>query len=132
MTTIAYALPGNAAYIERLYPNPKTLNPSTGLGTYEQVIAYYTAISLRQDGIEIDGSPTVTCEENRYLVAFTPKAGLESSAAAFEQAHVAFLATQRAGQALTGAEACRAGGAWNPMAGFPVNASDGPCEWFPC
>jgi hypothetical protein len=119
MTTVAYTLPGNAAYIERL-------------GTYEQVIAYYTGISLKQDGIEIDGSPTVTCESGTYRVAFSPKTGSESSAAAFERAHVAFLSTERAGQALTGAQACRAANAWNPMAGFPVNSSDGPCEWYPC
>jgi len=132
MTTVAYTLPGNAAYIERLYPDPKTLSPSTGLGTYEQVIAYYTGISLTQDGIEIDGPPTVTRREGTYRVAFTPKAGFESSAAAFERAHLSFLSKQHAGLALTGAEACRAGGAWNPMAGFPVNSSDGPCEWYPC
>src|SRR5437764_8973534 len=108
MTTIEYDLPGDAAYVERLYPDPKTLAPSTGLGTYEQVIAYYTRISLAQDGIEIDGSPTVTRVGEKYRVAFTPKAGSESSATAFGDAHRAFLAAERAGRALTGADACRA------------------------
>jgi hypothetical protein len=133
MPAVSYVLPGDAAYIDRLYPDPAKLNPSTHLTTREQVIAHFTAISLAQDGIEIvEPAPVVTRENGVYRIAFTPASGFDAAGAAFARAHVAFLDTDRAGLALAGADACRATPAWNPMAGFPVNSSDGTCDWYPC
>ena len=66
-STLRYTLPGNASYVEQLYPDPAKLNPSTGLTTYEQVIAHFTAVSLAQDGIAIvEKLPSVTRRDDRY------------------------------------------------------------------
>jgi hypothetical protein len=133
MGALRYTLPGDASYVEQLYPDPAKLDPSVGLKTYEQVIARFTGVSLAQDGIAItEPAPLVTRDGDGYHVAFTPAAGHEADAKAFSRAHVAFLARDRAGLALAGAAACRATPAWNPMAGFPVNRSDGNSEWIPC
>ena len=130
---LRYALPGGTAYIERVYPNPTDLSPTTKLGTYEDVIAHFTSVSLQQDLIPIVAdSLKVTRSESGYEIAFTPVAGQESSAAAFARAHVEFLQKRHVGLALDGADACRATAAWNPMTGFPVNAHDGSCEWISC
>ncbi|MEO7042608.1 MAG: hypothetical protein ABI035_10140 [Gemmatimonadaceae bacterium] len=130
---VRYSLPGGAAYIERVYPNPRDLSPTTKLTKYEEVIAHFTGVSLAQDLIAIVAdSLQVTRTDTGYNIAFTPATGQEASAAAFALAHVAFLDRKHVGLALDGADACRATSAWNPMAGFPVSPHDGICEWFPC
>ena len=133
MAALRYTLPGSASYVEQLYPDPARLAPSSPLKTYEQVIAHFTGVSLAQDGIAIEERlPVVTRRDDRYHVAFTPTKQSQADAKAFVLAHVAFLGEDRAGLALTGAAACMATPAWNPMAGFPVNSSDGKSEWYPC
>jgi hypothetical protein len=129
---VRYTLPGSAAYVDQLYPDPAKIDPSTGLTTYEQVIAHFTAVSLAQDGIAIaEKVPLVTRRDGRYHVAFTPTTS-HADAEAFARAHVEFLDEARGGLAIVGAAACQATPAWNPMAGFPVNGSDGNSEWYPC
>lgn len=128
-----YALPWPTRYVEQLYPDPRFVSRSTGLTTFEQVIAHFTGISLQQDLIDIEEpAPRVHVEDDRYVVDFTPKPGFEAAADAFGAAHVAFLDPRRGGLAIAGADACRATPMWNPMTGYPVNGSDGPCEWLPC
>lgn len=133
MPGIRYVLPGSCSYVDQLYPDPAKLAPSTGLRTYEQVIAHFTGVSLQQDGIAIEEpQPVVTRHDDRYHVEFTATPQSHVDATAFALAHAAFLGEDRGGLALSGAAACRATSAWNPMAGFPVNASDGDSEWYPC
>ena len=48
----------------------------------------------------------------------------------FAKMHVALLGPGVAAQALNGVKACQATPAWNPMAGYPVNSSDGPSQWL--
>jgi hypothetical protein len=128
-----YTLPGGIYYQQQVYPNPAELNPNTLLKTYEQVITHFTNSSLFEDGIAIvGGTVQVVAEANGYTVSFTPQAGFESQAAQFAQMHMAMLDENHAGLALTGAAACQLTPAWNPMAGYPVNASDGPSRWLPC
>ena len=128
-----YPLPGGRAYLQRVYPDPATLDKSTGLRSYEAVIAHFTRVSLEQDLIAIVAdSLRVTPAADGYEIAFTPQPGHEAAAAAFAKAHAAFLDPRHVGLALDGADACRGTPAWNPMAGFPVNDQDGPCEWYPC
>lgn len=130
---IEYLLPGGLAYQERVYPNPATLAPHTGLASYEAVIAHFTASSLDEDLIDIaPGSLSVTRTAAGYVVGFTPQPHHEASAQAFAQMHLRFLDQEHAGLALAGAAACAQTPAWNPMAGFPVNSSDGPSEWLAC
>jgi hypothetical protein len=132
-TALHYTLPGTTSYVDQLYPDPAKLDPSTGLTTYEQVIAHFTSVSLAQDGIAIEETlPLVTRRDDRYHVAFTPTTASSADAKAFARAHVEFLDEAHAGLALAGAAACKATPAWNPMAGFPVNSSDGKSEWYPC
>ncbi len=54
---IVYVLPGNIAYQQRLYPDPKLLDPGLDLKTYEDVIRCFTVASLTQDGIRIETAP---------------------------------------------------------------------------
>lgn len=134
---IHYPLPHNKRYQERLYPKPGLLNPDTrkqyGLQTYADVIRHFTASSLAQDGITIvDGSLTVDLREHGYHVQFDPAPGFDAAAARFAAMHVAMLDKDHFGLALKGADACKRTPAWNPMAGYPVNHSDGPSEWLPC
>jgi hypothetical protein len=134
---VHYTLPGGKRYQERLYPKPALLNPATrkqlGLKNYADVIRHFTASSLAQDGIGIqEGSLKVTPHEDGYQVSFAPAAGFDAQAARFATMHVAMLDEQHFGLALKGADACKRTPAWNPMAGYPVNHSDGPSEWLPC
>jgi hypothetical protein len=135
---IQYSLPGNRAYQERLYPNPSLLDPNARqklrLETYADVIAHFTANSLTEDGIEIEyGSLSVTSiGEAGYQVSFEPLLGFATQAAQFADMHMAMLDPSRGGLALAGADACKRTPAWNPMAGYPVNGTDGPSEWTPC
>ena len=130
---IQYQLPGGIEYQQRVYPNPASLNPSTGLGTYQEVIAHFTLTSLAEDLIQIEpGSLNVISSPGGYVVSFTPLPAYEVQAQAFADMAVRFLDKEHAGLALDGCAACAETPAWNPMAGFPVNRSDGPCEWFPC
>lgn len=132
-SVLRYTLPVKTSYVDQLYPDPAKLNPSTGLTTYEKVIAHFTGVSLAQDGIAIEEKePKVTRRDDRYHVEFTPAAKSHADATAFVRAHVEFLDEARAGLALAGAAACKATPAWNPMAGFPVNSSDGKSAWYPC
>jgi hypothetical protein len=128
-----YDLPVDQGYIEKLYPNPKDIDPAIGLKTYEDVIAHFTASSLSEDGISIvPGSLEVRRDTNNgpFNVRFRPQPGFEAMAQNFARMHVAFLGPQVAGQALNGVKACQATPAWNPMAGYPVNSSDGPSQWL--
>ncbi|MBB4011693.1 hypothetical protein [Niveibacterium umoris] len=134
---IQYQLPGSARYQERIFPKPALLEPATrkklGLKTYADVIAHFTASSLAEDGIGIvTGSLRVDKHEGRYRVSFEPAAGYEAQARQFADMHVAMLDERHFGLALKGADACKRTPAWNPMAGYPVNRSDGPSEWLPC
>lgn len=134
---IEYALPGSKSYLDRLYPKPSLLNPDTrkklGLRRPADVIAHFTASSLAQDGIDIvQGSLRVEERDGSYRIAFDPLPASVAAAKDFAAMHVAMLDPHHAGLALKGAEACRRTPAWNPMAGYPVNRSDGPSEWLPC
>lgn len=137
---ISYRLPGSRHYQERLYPDPKKLDPKLidppeVLTTYEQVIARFTRMSLGEDGIGIvEGSLHVDGADphSGYKISFEPKPEFATQAEHFAKMHAAMLDERHAGLALAGADACLETPAWNPMAGFPVNAHDGVCEWLPC
>jgi len=128
-----YLLGGGVPYIDRVYPDPTLLDPKVGLHTHEDVITHFTASSLAQDGIAIEpGSLSVTAGDQGYTVRFTPATGYEAQAAAFAQMHATSLDAAHAGLALQGFDACARTPAFNPMAGYPVNGSDGPSLWLPC
>jgi hypothetical protein len=136
---IEYALPGDRSYQERLYPDPARLDPATRvklkLDTFAEVIAHFTAVSLAEDGIDIQaGSLSVSTNQpdGGYVIRFAPVADHQAAAEQFAAMHVAMLDARHAGRALDGADACQRTPAWNPMAGYPVNHSDGPSEWLPC
>jgi hypothetical protein len=133
---ITYSLPGSREYQEALYPNPALLDPAVKLRTYEDVIAHMTASSLDQDGIQIqDKSLKVTtgpASQSGYQIAFDPLPQFIAQAEQFAAIHQVMLDESHGGLALTGADACRKTPLWNPMAGYPVNGSDGPSEWLPC
>lgn len=132
---VQYKLPGDKSYQERIYPDPKYLDPNTKLRTYEEVIAHFTKSSLDEDGIEIVKDLleiTKSADDLGYGVSFEPLPKLVAQAKQFVQMHVKALDEMHAGLALAGADACRRTPAWNPMAGFPVNRNDGKSEWFPC
>jgi hypothetical protein len=133
---ITYSLPGSREYQEALYPNPALLDPAVKLKTYEDVIAHMTASSLEQDGIQIqDKSLKVTtgpAGQSGYRIAFEPLPQFIAQAEQFAAIHQVMLDENHAGLALAGADACRKTPIWNPMAGYPVNGSDGPSEWLPC
>lgn len=131
---VQYDLPGDAAYQAMLYPPPSVItDPNLKLTTQEAVIGHYTASSLKQDGIDITTeNPTVTKIKGTqtYRVSFTAKPGFEAAAREFARVHSTVLDANHAGQGINGAAACQATpGAWNPMSGFPVNPSDGQCQW---
>jgi len=134
---IRYRLPGSPETQAALYPDPARLDPATrekeGLHTTEAVIAHFTASSLRQDGIQIvAGSLHVDRDAQGYTVSFSPLEASREAAAQFAQMHVGLLDEKRGALALTGCAAAQKTPAWNPMAGYPVNRSDGPSEWLPC
>jgi hypothetical protein len=134
---IQYTLPGNRSYQERLYPNPSLLAPDIRktLNTYEAVIAHFTASSLAEDGIAIkDGSLGVKKGDGEagYAVSFEPLPEFAEQAAQFAAMHIMMLDDSHFGLALAGVDACMRTPAWNPMAGYPVNKSDGLSEWLPC
>ncbi len=136
---IQYSLPGDRSYQERIYPNPSHLFPAVrqkfGLETYEDVIAHFTARSLAQDGIEIEDNAvrvTKRASDAGYAISFAPLPRFAADAARFAATHVAMLDAAHAGLAVKGVAAARTTPAWNPMAGYPVNASDGPSEWELC
>jgi hypothetical protein len=133
---ISYRLPGTKRYQERLYPNPSQLRPEirAKLGTYEAVIAHFTASSLAEDGIKIkpDSLSVYKSGSQGYVVSFDPLPEFAGQAKQFATMHVKMLDEKHCGLALDGADACKRTAAWNPMAGFPVNSSDGPSEWLPC
>ncbi len=136
---IQYPLPGSRSYQEQLYPDPARLDPNTRkvlrLDTYQDVIAHFTASSLAEDGIQIEpGSLGVAkgAGDTGYMVSFRVLPAFALQAEQFAAMHVAMLDAGHAGLAIAGADACRQTPAWNPMAGYPVNRSDGPSEWWPC
>lgn len=132
-TLVEYDLPGDAAYQAKLYPPPGLLAPGLGLQTPEQVIAHFTKSSLDTDGIEIAADSLEVMDidgSGRYRIRFAPLAGFEAAARQYATVHPLLLDAEHAGQAINGAEACRATpGCWNPMAGYPVNRSDGEAKW---
>lgn len=130
---IAYALPGDRAYQERLYPDPKLLDPQVGLKTYVDVIRHFTGSSLMQDGIPIkDGSLNVVMGGSGYTVSFEPDPAHVPAATQFAAMHQMMLDENHFGLALKGADACRKTPAWNPMAGYPVGYKSGDSIWTPC
>jgi hypothetical protein len=129
---IIYNLPGSTDYIRSLYPDPSQLNPSLGLKTVEDVIAHFTASSLAQDGIPINGAVTVVSLEVTYQVSFNISLEYEPQASNFLQMHIAQLSANCGGLAVLGAQRCQQTAAWNPMSGYPVNRSDGNSEWAVC
>lgn len=137
MILVHYALPNDQRYQERLYPDPALLDAATraqwGLQTFADVIRHFTASSLAQDHIAIvEGSLSVALQASGYCIQFDPMPGFEAQATRFADQHVLMLDERHFGLALQGAEACKKTPAWNPMAGYPVNRSDGPSEWLPC
>lgn len=136
---ILYPLPGSRTYQERLYPDPARLDPATRkalkLDSHADVIAHFTRSSLAEDGIQIEpGSLAVSAGDGGtgYMVSFRALPAFARQAEQFAAMHVAMLDPRCAGLALEGADACRQTPAWNPMAGYPVNRSDGLSEWLPC
>ena len=130
---IAYALAGNIAYQQRLYPDPKLLDAGLGLKTYEDVIRRFTASSLTQDGIRIrDGSLSVVKGDSGYTISFDPDPSQVDAASQFAAMHQKMLDEKHFGLALNGADACRKTPAWNPMAGYPVGYKSGDSIWTPC
>jgi hypothetical protein len=134
---IEYNLPGDKEYQERIYPDPRLLDPVVGqtLNTYEKVIAHFTSSSLEQDGIAVrEGSLRVTqrARNQGYSISFEPLPEFEPLAEQFASMHVATLDEQHAGLALAGADACQRTPAWNPMAGYPVKPNNPNSEWIPC
>lgn len=141
MSQVNYTVPGDAAYQARLYPPPGVIDPNPPphsllgrkIETLADVIAHYTLSSLRCDGIAIEaGSLSVTADQGRHTIQFTPQAGFEAAAASFAAMHERFLDEPHAGQAMLGEDLLRSlTFAWNPMAGYPVNTNpkDGDCKW---
>lgn len=130
---IVYVLPGNIAYQQRLYPDPKLLEPGLDLKTYEDVIRCFTVASLTQDGIRIrDGSLSVMEGSSGYTVSFDPDSSHVDAARQFAAMHQEMLDEKHFGLALKGAEACKKTPAWNPMAGYPVGYRSGDSIWTPC
>ena len=130
---IAYVLPGNIAYQQRLYPDPKLLDPGLDLKTYEDVIRCFTAASLMQDGIRIrDGSLSVVEGSSGYKISFDPDPPQIGAAGQFAAMHQRMLDEKHFGLALKGADACQNTPAWNPMAGYPVGYKSGDSIWTPC
>ena len=130
---ISYALPGDQAYQERLYPDPKLLNDNLNLKTYEEVIKHFTGMSLSEDGIGIkDGSLSVVKGGGGYTVSFDPEPGTLAAAEQFAAMHCKILDEKHFGLALKGADACEKTAAWNPMAGYPVAYHSGESIWLPC
>jgi hypothetical protein len=133
MSMINYSLPGDQAYQERLYPDPKLLDPKNNLKTYEDVIKHLTGSSLSQDGILIkDGSLNVVRGASGYTVSFEPESAYVAAANQFAAMHQKMLDEKHCGLALKGADACAKTPAWNPMAGYPVGYHSGESIWLPC
>jgi hypothetical protein len=65
-------------------------------------------------------------------VSFDPLPEFTEQAQQIAHMHVLALDASHAGLTLDGTDACQQTPAWNPMASFPVNSSDGPSEWLPC
>jgi len=132
-SVVEYDLPGDARYQDKLYPPPSVIAPALNLTTPELVIAHFTASSLKADGIQVvPDSLQVSSRDGtgRYHIRFECAPGFESAGQLYATIHPRLLDEAHAGQAINGAEACQATpGAWNPMAGFPVNNHDGRCEW---
>jgi hypothetical protein len=104
-----------------------------GIKSVADVIRHFTASSLAEDGIAIrEGSLCVDREPGGYRITFDPLPGHEQAARQFVTMHAAILGPEYGGLALKGADACRKTPLWNPMAGYPVNRSDGPSTWLSC
>ncbi|WP_341679285.1 hypothetical protein [Niveibacterium sp. SC-1] len=136
---ITYPLPGTRSYQEALFPKPALLDPAVrkqlGLKTSADVIKHFTATSLALDGIPIEPDSLKVFRPDGaegYSVSFTPRPTFLQAAEEFAAQHRKVLDEAHYGLALKGAAACKRTPAWNPMAGFPVNESDGPSLWLPC
>ncbi len=135
---IHYQFPGNKRYQESLFPCPSLLDRDTRLGKSLQVpadvIRHFVASSLAEDGIgyEVNSLEVSLIDTDQgYRVSFQPLPGFAEQAEAFAAMHRTLLDADHCGLGLRGAEVCRHTPAWNPMASYPVNGSDGPCEWIP-
>lgn len=132
-TKIKYGLPGDAHYQAKLYPPVNVINSDLGLNSPEKVIKHFTLSSLNTDYIAIEkDSLKVTADNGKYFIEFDCDENNEAKGQAFAKMHQLFMNESHAGQAIKGVEFCKATpGAWNPMAGFPVNGnkSDGKSKW---
>jgi phospholipase C len=136
---IEYALPGDRDYQARLYPpveevkpekdSPLFDNPPT---TMAQIIEYFTRSSLDTDGIPFEPN-TLKASQNdqgHWNVRFEVAPEVADNAWQFVTMHQTLMDENHAGQAMNGVDALKeTPGAWNPMAGYPVNRSDGLCRW---
>lgn len=128
MAAIEYSL-GRIADLDELYPPAHFVNADVGLKGRCEVIAHYTASSLRADRF---ASPRVAVHRERGQYRVRIQADAEDARLeAFARRHVALLGPDAALKAVAGRALMQELGVWNPMAGYPVNdsASDGESKW---
>ncbi|MEN8131607.1 MAG: hypothetical protein ABFS45_15725, partial [Pseudomonadota bacterium] len=138
---IDYALPGDRDYQARLYPPVDAVQPEKGSAIYAAppkttagIIEHFTGSSLDTDGIGFEPDTLKAYQDDLGLwrIRFDVAAGVADNARQFAAMHRLLMDEGHAGQALNGVDAMKATpGAWNPMAGFPVNNNhaDGDCKW---
>lgn len=139
--TIDYALPGDADYQSRLYPPVSVVQPAKGSPIHHDppkttaaIIEHFTRSSLDTDGIGFTAGSLKAYQDANALwrIRFSVAPKVEANARQFAAMHRRLMDEAHAGQAINGVEAMKGmPGAWNPMAGYPVNksASDGDCKW---
>ncbi len=144
MDSIQYSLPlGTSALyppVSVLTPNPPSRlfppfeQPGVPFTSLKDVIKHYTLSSLQCEGFQTISSIAVTGTDTGPDDPFRITLQMANSEYQgvwdFGQAHQAFLVA--AFKAQNGANRMQQTSAWNPMAGFQVNGSDGLCEWALC
>ena len=144
MSSFSYTLPPACRVAER-YPPVDVINPNPPsnnllghpISTLGDVVAHYTLSSLKCDGIEIamgtDGRPSIKAIINPDGSCTIGGTLADSNATieipAFAVAHEQFLNDEHGGLAFAPQAELEQLGVWNPMSGYPVNESDGPCKW---
>jgi hypothetical protein len=138
---IDYALPGDCDYQARLYPPVGVVQPGKGSPIYHdppkttaEIIEHFCKSSLDTDGIPFQAGTLKAYQDERGLwrIRFDVAPNIADNARQFEAMHQMQMDEDHAGQAMNGVDALkRTPGAWNPMAGFPVNrnSADGDCKW---
>jgi len=134
---ISYDLPGDKQYQERIFPDPRDLDPDVRdrLGTYQDVIAHFTSSSLKEDGIAVVQDRVIVAQRDGdagYRISFDPVPEYAAQARQFADMHVRMLDQNHAGLALRGFDACKETPAWNPMDGYPVKPRGALSQWVPC